>query len=140
LNGCCVVESLQDQKAPNTNIVQLGANRSDVDAELGAHGESRRLQHGHTLAIYEYRYGNQPASAKRAAEHALMDVLTLGIWEVTMFTSGWGEYTGSIVVLYNPDNQIVLVEHPLGPVTINELIDSMDKAAKAKGKLEEHPV
>lgn len=48
---------------------------------LGSPIKSAMLDGGRRADTYEYEIGNEP-SAGRATGHAVMDVLTLGIWEV----------------------------------------------------------
>jgi hypothetical protein len=61
----------------------------------------------HRELLYEYEIGNEP-SAGRAAGHAVMDVLTLGIWEIvgTPIEGVQGEkYTATIV--YDENDKVV---------------------------------
>jgi hypothetical protein len=57
--------------------------------------------------VYRYEVGNEP-SAGRAAGHAVLDVLTLGLWEIagTPIEAVQGEkYTATIV--YDGNDKVV---------------------------------
>jgi hypothetical protein len=65
------------------------------------------LEDGRRADVYEYEIGNQP-SAGRAAGHAVMDVLTLGFWEIvgTPIEGVQGEKYHATVV-YDDDDRVV---------------------------------
>ncbi len=81
LSACSVGMAMSGEEDPNVGVIQTGSTRLDVERELGASHSSRVLDDGGLEAIYQYELGNEP-SAGRAVAHGVMDVLTLGLWEV----------------------------------------------------------
>ena len=79
-SGCSVGMAMSGKKEPQLGAVRVGATRGEVELQLGAPIEIRE-ENGHRADIYEYEIGNEP-SAGRAIGHGVMDVLTLGLWEV----------------------------------------------------------
>ncbi len=79
--GCSVGMALSGKKDPDLSVLKVGANRSEVELQLGAPIKVAGGENNSTVAVYEYEIGNQP-SAGRAVAHGAMDVLTLGLWEV----------------------------------------------------------
>ena len=80
LSNCSVGMALSGNKDPDVNVVQKGVQRFEVEMQLGRPIQSKVVD-GKTVAIYEYEIGNTQ-SPGRAAGHAVMDVLTLGLWEL----------------------------------------------------------
>jgi hypothetical protein len=66
---------------PNVMLMQPGTPRHVVESELGAPTSQRVEANGEYRCTYVYEVGNQP-SGGRAVMHGVLDVLTLGIWEV----------------------------------------------------------
>lgn len=81
ISACSVGMALSGKTHPDLGAVKVGASRGEVEMHLGTPVHSSSLQNGNRADIYEYEIGNEP-SAGRAVGHAVMDVLTLGIWEV----------------------------------------------------------
>lgn len=80
LQGCSVGMAMSGKKQPELGAIRVGATRGEMELQLGSPIEVRE-ENGHRVDIYEYEIGNEP-SAGRAIGHGVMDVLTLGIWEV----------------------------------------------------------
>ena len=81
LTGCSVGMAMSGKKEPNLGVVRVGQTRGVVELELGSPIKTVSLPDGNRLDVYEYEIGNEP-SAGRAIGHGVMDVLTLGLWEV----------------------------------------------------------
>lgn len=81
LCGCSVGMALSGKQEPNIGAVKVGSTRGEVEMHLGSPATSTTLADGTRVDIYEYELGNEP-SAGRAVGHGVMDVLTLGLWEV----------------------------------------------------------
>ena len=80
LSGCSVGMAMSGKKQPELGAVRVGATRGEIELHLGSPVEIRH--EGDTrIDIYEYEIGNEP-SAGRAIGHGVMDILTLGLWEV----------------------------------------------------------
>jgi hypothetical protein len=107
LAGCSVGMALSGSQNPDLGAVRTGATRGEIELHLGTPTRSTLLEGGHRADVYEYEVGNEP-SAGRAAGHAVMDVLTLGIWEIvgTPIEGVQGEkYTATIV--YDENDKVV---------------------------------
>lgn len=78
--GCSVGMAMSGKKEPQLGAVRAGATRGEVELQLG-HAVEAHEENGRRVDIYEYEIGNEP-SAGRAIGHGVMDVLTLGLWEV----------------------------------------------------------
>lgn len=80
IQGCSVGMALSGKKQPELGAIRVGATRGEIELQLGAPVEILE-ENGKRVDIYEYEIGDEP-SAGRAIGHGVMDVLTLGIWEV----------------------------------------------------------
>ena len=81
VSGCSVGMAMHGKESPNLGLVRVGSTRGEVEMVMGAPVESVSTDGGGRIDTYEYEVGNDP-SAGRAIGHGVMDVLTLGLWEV----------------------------------------------------------
>jgi hypothetical protein len=81
LSACSVGMALSGKNNPDLGAIRVGAARGEVELHLGPPIQSASLDDGLRADLYEYQIGNEP-SAGRAIGHGVMDVLTLGLWEV----------------------------------------------------------
>ncbi len=81
LSACSVGMALNGKKDPDLSVIKKGADRSEVELQLGSPIKTLVKDDGTATAIYEYEVGNEP-SAGRAVAHGAMDFITLGLWEV----------------------------------------------------------
>ena len=81
LAGCSVGMALSGENDPDLSVLRVGTSRGEVEMQLGRPAAEILADDGLTYATYAYSLGNQP-SAGRAVAHGVMDVLTLGLWEV----------------------------------------------------------
>jgi hypothetical protein len=81
LSACSVGMAISGSQNPDLGAVKVGASRGEVELQLGSPVRSASLDDGARADIYEYEIGNEP-SAGRAVGHGVMDVLTLGLWEI----------------------------------------------------------
>ena len=79
-SGCSVGMAMSGKNTPNLGAVRIGATRGEVELHLGSPVQILASD-GKRIDIYEYEIGNEP-SAGRAIGHGVMDVLTLGLWEI----------------------------------------------------------
>jgi hypothetical protein len=73
--------ALSGSENPDLGAIKVGASRGEVELHLGTATKTAPLPDGGRADVYQYEIGNQP-SAGRAIGHGVMDVLTLGIWEI----------------------------------------------------------
>jgi hypothetical protein len=107
VTGCSVGMAMSGSQNPDLGAIRVGATRGEIELHLGSPIKSTLLDDGHRADVYEYEIGNEP-SAGRAAGHAVLDVLTLGIWEIagTPIEGFQGEeYTATIY--YDENDKVV---------------------------------
>ena len=80
-SGCSVYMAAKGEEEPNLANVRRGASRGEIEMALGQPKSLVTHEDGKLTANYEYVVGDEP-SAGRAVGHGVMDVLTLGLWEV----------------------------------------------------------
>ncbi len=81
MQGCSVFLALSGDEDPNLAVLRVGAPRGIVELQLGTAVQQHVAPDGTTTCLYEYTIGNAP-SGGRAVAHGVMDVLTLGLWEI----------------------------------------------------------
>ncbi len=109
LSACSVGMALSGDTNPDLGAIKVGTTRGEVEMHLGSPIKSLTSEAGTRVDVYEYEIGNEPA-AGRAIGHGVMDVLTLGLWEVigTPIEGVQGElYNASIT--YGPDDKVLAI-------------------------------
>ena len=104
--GCSVGMAMSGKNNPNLGMIRKGASRDEVELTLGPPIKTVSIDAGRRLDVYSYQIGNE-ASAGRATGHAVMDLLTLGLWEIvgTPIEANQGdEYELSIT--YDKDDRV----------------------------------
>ena len=81
LSGCSVGMAISGKEEPNLSAFRVGSTRGEVELQLGSPVSSVTTPEGKRVDMYEYELGNKP-SGGRAIGHGVMDLLTLGLWEV----------------------------------------------------------
>lgn len=81
LNACSVGMALSGKKDPDLSVIRKGADRSEIELQLGSPIKTTVQEDGSSISIYEYEIGNEPSTG-RAVAHGAMDFITLGLWEV----------------------------------------------------------
>ena len=106
LSGCSVGMAMHGKETPNLSAVKVGSTRGEVELILGAPVQSATTETGTRLDTYEYEVGNDP-SAGRAIGHGVMDVLTLGLWEVVGTPiEGFQGTKYRVQLEYGPDDRV----------------------------------
>jgi hypothetical protein len=106
LQACSVGMALSGSENPDLGAIRVGASRGEVELHLGTAIKTTPLPDGKRADVYEYEIGNEP-SAGRAVGHGVMDVLTLGIWEIvgTPIEGVQGE-TYHATIVYDQDDRV----------------------------------
>lgn len=120
-SGCSVFMAASGKREPNLSMITIGAHRAEVELQLGSPRTSSSPEDGrYRNDIYEYELGNKP-SAGRAVVHGVMDLLTLGLWEVvgTPVEAFKGE-KHEIVITYGSDDRVVAINRPPTAVAENQ--------------------
>ena len=109
LTGCSVGMALSGEEDPDLSVLRVGASRGQVEMELGKPAAEILADDGYTYATYAYSLGNKP-SAGRAVAHGVMDVLTLGLWEIVgtpVEAVAAKENEHAVVVVYDRNGMVV---------------------------------
>ena len=106
LAACSVGMAMSGKSTPNLGAVHQGITRGEVELQLGPPVQTVAQRDGSVISTYNYQVGNDP-SAGRAMGHAVMDGLTLGLWEVigTPIEAVQGE-SYHATVTYAPDGMV----------------------------------
>ena len=81
LSSCSVGMALSGNEQKDISVFYYGAHRSFVHAKTGLPSRAIQDKEGKWTDTYLIVKGNEP-SAGRAIGHGIMDVLTLGVWEI----------------------------------------------------------
>jgi hypothetical protein len=97
---------------PNLGAFGIGSPRGQVELQLGSPVASVTDANGMRTDTYEYELGNEP-SAGRAVGHAVLDVLTLGLWEVagTPIEAFQGQ-TRRLTITYDRQDRVLAFNNP----------------------------
>ena len=104
--------ALSGTEQKDTSVFYQGAHRSFVHAKTGLPSHSIKDKDGKWIDTYIIVKGNEP-SAGRAIGHGVMDVLTLGLWEVIgtpIEAIAGGEEHVRYVLYYDQEDKIETVE------------------------------
>lgn len=125
---------MSGKKTPDLGAVRVGATRGEVELQLGAPVKSTTLDDKSRIDVYEYEVGNDP-SAGRAAGHAALDVLTLGLWEIagTPIEAFQGDkYT--MTIFYDSNDKVVSINRSSPGSGTAEAAAKPDNSAKKEGE------
>ncbi len=111
LSGCSANMAANGQNGPDLKLLTQEYSRKDVERLLGSPVSSYQLQDGQMIAQYNVEARTEP-SISRAAGHGVMDLFTLGLWELV---GGPMEmYRGrrqQVTVKFDQDQHVVDVSH-----------------------------
>ncbi len=115
LTACSVGMALSGEKEPNLGAFNVGSTRGEAELQLGSPVSSVTNPNGTRTDIYEYELGNEP-SAGRAVAHGVMDILTLGLWEVVGTPIEAIQVSKHrITLVYSQDDKIVSINQARVP-------------------------
>jgi hypothetical protein len=108
--GCAVY--LAGKGHPGAHLEALGAGTSEqkVEHELGTPSSSEPLGAGKRRSTYRVELTKQPNYA-RATVHLLLDLVSLGIWELpgSIYELSSGHSKGDVEIVYGPDDRVLEV-------------------------------
>jgi len=115
LAGCSVYMSANRQSYKgDPAVIQVGAQRNDIESTLGAADSLMTLPDGRTRAIYKIDPNAAGATAKGAATafNFAADVVTIGLWEVvaTPVELASSDKITNYLITYGTDNKVETVE------------------------------
>ena len=115
-SGCAVHMAANAPNRKDLNVLAVGNHRDLIMAELGAPAVTQTGEDGFKYDIYKFNKGFTGGEKfAHAAGHGLMDVATLGLWEVVGTPSeGMSQKNEKTVkVVYNKDDtakQIIVLK------------------------------
>jgi len=81
--GCAVKQAMDQPDKKDVSVLAEGTPRYRVIGELGKPVDSKILENGNKVDVYSFTQGySKGAKAARAFGHGVMDIATLGVWEV----------------------------------------------------------
>jgi hypothetical protein len=103
--------ALHGKREPNFSALSIGQDRQVVLVNFGEPVKTS-VSEGKRVDVFELERGNTP-SAGRAVGHGVMDVFTLGLWEVigTPVEATVGEKF-TVVVEYDETDKVAKVYRP----------------------------
>ena len=105
LSGCSVGMALSGQPDPNISTLAAGQDRDIVILNLGQPTKTM-LADNQRVDIFELERGNEQ-SVGRATGHAIMDLLTLGGWEIIGTPiEGFAGDTITLQIEYDEKNKV----------------------------------
>ncbi len=115
LIGCSVGMAMSGKKDPNLGAFRVGSTRGEVELQLGSPMSTTTTGEGRRVDLYEYEIGNEP-SAGRAIAHGVMDVLTLGIWEIIGTPiEGFQGTKHRLTVTYDQEDRVMAINQAVVP-------------------------
>jgi hypothetical protein len=109
LSNCSVGMALSGKKSPELGAIRVGSTRGEVELQLGPPIKSVTTEDKRRVDIYEYEVGNDH-SAGRAIGHGVLDVFTLGLWEVVGTpVEGFTGNTYSMTITYDASDRVVSI-------------------------------
>jgi hypothetical protein len=118
VQACSVGMAMSGSENPDLGAVRVGATRGEVELHLGTAIKTTPLPDGRRADVYRYEIGNEP-SAGRAVGHGVLDVLTLGIWEIvgTPIEAVQGE-TYNATITYDEGDRVADIKTQKGSTNI----------------------
>ena len=107
LSGCSVGMAMSGKSNPNLGLIKVGSTRGEVELHLGLTPiKTVTNKDGTRIDVDEYEIGNEP-SAARAIGHGVMDVLTLGLWElIGTPIEGFQGDKYRLIVVYDSEDRV----------------------------------
>ena len=125
LQGCSVGMAMSGKKQPELREIRVGPTSGEIEMQLRTPIENSE-KNGRRIDVYEYEIGNEP-SAGRAIGHGVMDVLTLGLWEIagTPIEGVEGEKK-RLLITYDENDYVIKLEPLPTPKKTKNCADRYD--------------
>ena len=120
--GCAVNQAMNQPDKKDVSVLNRGTPRYEVMGELGQPVSTEITKDDKKIDVYSFIQGySKGVKAARALGHGVMDIVTLGLWEII------GSPTETIA---SGDKVVVRVRYDK-----DDLVDSV-QALKGKGELD----
>ena len=130
-SGCSPFMAASASKPPDLSVLSAGANRSEIDRELGK--PISIIRRGpKVIATYQYFTGDE-ANYRRAALYAVLDGLTMGISELVTFPmEALQGDKNMVVVTYDHKGRLISTEQWMeeAPLPKPEKLVGLEEALK----------
>ncbi len=108
LHACSVGMAMSGRPDPNTGALRIGQSRDEVLLHLGQPAKTLATAEGRTDEFHLQR-GNAPSTG-RAVGHAVLDVLTLGAWEIVGTpVEGFTGESFTLAISYDADEKVTKI-------------------------------
>ena len=115
--GCSVGMAMSGKPDPNIGVLSVGQSRDIVLLNLGQPAKTATTKTGR-IDVFRLQRGNQK-SAGRAVGHAVMDVLTLGAWEIIGTPiEGFAGDKFTVTIEYDKNDKVMKVSTTDGHASI----------------------
>jgi hypothetical protein len=124
--GCSVVMANKGYQGSNVDTIGVGSTEQEVESCLGRPYISEPLSGGKRMLKYELEVSIAP-SQQRAGVHLMLDVITLGVWEIpgTIAEADMRHKKQELSIVYGPDDrvlEVVRLPPPPPPLLIDFLM------------------
>jgi hypothetical protein len=108
--GCAVYLAHKGHPGAHLEALGVGTSEQEVEHELGTPSSSEPLGAGKRLSTYRVELAKQPNYA-RSTVHLLLDLATLGIWELpgSIYELWSGHRKGDVGIVYGSDDRVLEV-------------------------------
>lgn len=108
--GCAVYLAHKGHPGAHLEALGVGTSEQNVEHELGTPSGSEPLGAGKRLSTYRVELTKQP-NYVRSTVHLLLDLATLGIWELpgSIYELSSGHRKGDVGIVYGPDDRVLEV-------------------------------
>ena len=108
--GCAVYLAHKGHPGAHLEALGVGTSEQHVEHELGTPSSREPLGAGKRLSTYRVELTKQPNYA-RSTVHLLLDLVTLGIWELpgSIYELSSGHRKGDVGIVYGPDDRVLEV-------------------------------
>jgi hypothetical protein len=89
--GCLAASALKGKPGLDVSPVKIGMSKSDVEEVLGGHNREWVTSSGIVYCVYGYDAG-VPPSVGDATAHIVMDIISLGAWELALALQPFPEF------------------------------------------------
>lgn len=109
--GCAVYLAGKGHPGADLKALGVGASEQEVERQLGTPCSSELLGPGKRLSTYRFELTKQPNYA-RSTVHLLLDLATLGIWELpgSIYELSSEPGQGDVRIVYGPDDHVLEIQ------------------------------
>ncbi len=105
LSSCSVSTAISGRTSPDLSSIRVGAAYNEINASLGKPAKVTVTSNGERLCVYKYEKASDP-SLKNVVANSLMDVSTLGMWELVRPVNN---SIAHVTVTYDKENKVASI-------------------------------